>query len=156
MKVKKPKSIDTLLLAIIALLVGVGFLIFSSASLGLMARGGADFSSVASGQFMFGVIGGAIALFLASNVYYRHLRKYAFYIFLLSLLATLAVFVPGLGMTHAGATRWLDLGFTTVQPSEFLKLGFVIYLATWLSGVHHKIHNWKYVLYPFIGIIVVV
>jgi cell division protein FtsW len=156
MRAKKPKSVDTLLLTIITLLVAGGFLIFSSASLGLMARGGANFSSVASSQFMFGVIGGAIALFLASNIHYRHFRKYAFYIFLLSLLVTLAVFIPGLGMTHAGATRWLDLGFTTVQPSEFLKLGFVIYLATWLSGVHNKVDNWKYGLFPFIGIVGVV
>lgn len=156
MKIKNPKSVDSILLVIIVLMVAGGFLIFSSASLGLMARDGANFSSVAFGQFIFGVIGGGTALLIMSNIYYRHWRKYAFYIFLLSLLATLAVFIPGLGMTHAGATRWLDLGITTVQPSEFLKLGFVIYLATWLSGVHNKINHWKYGLFPFIGIVGVV
>jgi len=156
MSVKNPKSVDTILLVIIALMVGGGFLIFSSASLGLMARDGANFGSVAFNQFVFGVVGGTIALFLMSNIYYRHWRRYAFYIFLLSLLATLAVFIPGLGMTHAGATRWLDLGITTVQPSEFLKLGFIIYLATWLSGVHHKINHWKYGLLPFVGVVGIV
>jgi cell division protein FtsW len=149
----KPKSVDTLLLVIICLLVAGGFLIFSSASLGLMAREGASFGSVALSQFMFGVVGGGTALLIMSNIYYRHWRKYAFYLFLLSLLLTLAVFIPGLGMTHAGATRWLDLGFTTVQPSEFLKIGFVIYLATWLSGVHNKLDTWKYGLIPFAGIV---
>jgi cell division protein FtsW len=153
MSKNKPKSVDTLLLAIICLLVAGGFLIFSSASLGLMARDGASFGSVAFSQFLFGVVGGGITLLLVSNIYYRHWRKYAFYLFILSLLLTLAVFIPGLGMTHAGATRWLDLGFTTVQPSEFLKIGFVIYLATWLSGVHSKIGEWKYGLLPFAGIV---
>lgn len=150
---RKPKSVDTVLLSIIGLMVAGGFLIFSSASLGLMARDGATFGSVAFSQFVFGVLGGSIALLLMSNVYYRHWRKYAFYLFIGSLLLTLAVFIPGLGMTHAGATRWLDLGITTVQPSEFLKIGFIIYLATWLSGVHAKIHEWRYGLIPFGGIV---
>jgi cell division protein FtsW len=156
MKNAKPKSADTVLLAFIVLMVAGGFLIFSSASLGLMARDGASFASVASSQFFFGVIGGSLALLLMSNVYYRHWRRYAFYIFLFSLLATAAVFVPGLGMTHAGATRWLDLGFTTIQPTEFLKIGFVVYLATWLSGVNDRIDHWKYGLVPFIAIISIV
>lgn len=153
MSTNKPKAPDAVLLSLIILMVAGGFLIFSSASLGLVARSGATFSSVAFSQFLFGVVGGGIALFLMSNVYYRNWRKYAFYLFLLSLAATLAVFIPGLGMSHAGATRWLDLGFTTVQPSEFLKIGFVIYLATWLSGVQDKIGNWKYGLLPFVGIV---
>lgn len=146
---EKPKSVDTVLLSLIILMVAGGFLIFSSASLGLMAREGATFSSVAFSQFLFGVLGGGTALFLVSNIYYRNWRKYAFYLFVLSVLGTLAVFIPGLGMTHAGATRWIDLGITTVQPSEFLKIGFVIYLATWLSGVQGKIGEWRYGLFPF-------
>lgn len=153
---KKPQAMDNLLLILVGVLVTGGFLIFSSASLGLMAREGATFASVAFSQFTFGVLGGGVALFLMSNIHYRHWRKYAFYIFILTLIATLLVFVPGLGMTHAGATRWLDLGITTVQPSEFLKLGFVIYLATWFSGVHKKIDNWRYGLAPFAAITAVV
>ncbi|MCA9355739.1 hypothetical protein KC865_04335 [Candidatus Kaiserbacteria bacterium] len=47
MSIKKPKSVDTILLALIVLMVAGGFLIFSSASLGLMARDGVSFGSVA-------------------------------------------------------------------------------------------------------------
>lgn len=153
MKSLQPKPFDTVLLALIGLLVAGGFMIFSSASLGLMARGGATFASVATSQFIFGVVGGCIMLFIMSNVYYRHWRRYAFYFFAFSLLLTAAVFIPGIGMTHAGATRWLDLGFVTLQPSEFLKLGFVIYLATWLSGVHHNITDWRAGIVPFGAIV---
>lgn len=148
----KPKSIDTVLLIIILLLVAGGFMIFSSASLGLLARNGASFGSVAFSQFVFGILGGLGALFILSNVYYRHWRRFAFYIFLASLLLTTLVFVPGIGMNHAGATRWIDLGITTLQPSEFLKIGFVIYLATWFSGIHNNIQTWRYGLLPFAGI----
>jgi cell division protein FtsW len=118
-----------------------------------MARDGASFGSEAFTQFVFGILGGGTALFLISNVYYRHWRKYALYIFIISIIGTLAVFIPGLGMTHGGATRWLDLGITTVQPSELLKIGFIIYLATWLSGVSGKIEEWKYGLLPFVGVV---
>jgi cell division protein FtsW (lipid II flippase) len=153
--VAQPRSVDTILLFIVGLLVAAGFLIFSSASLGLLARDGASFGSVAFSQFAFGILGGGAALFITSNIYYRHWRRFAFYIFILSLLATAAVFIPGLGMSHGGATRWLNLGITTVQPSEFLKIGFVIYLATWFSGVHHKINNWRFGLVPFLATIAV-
>ena len=146
-----PKSVDTILLAIVALLVAAGFLIFSSASLGLLARDGASFGSVAFTQFAFGIVGGGLALFITSNIYYRHWRRFAFYIFLLSLIATAAVFIPGVGMSHGGATRWLNFGITTVQPSEFLKIGFVIYLATWFSGIQGKIHDWRFGLMPFLA-----
>ena len=145
----KPKGVDTIFLSLVITLVTIGFLIFSSASLGLLARDGASFGSVAFSQFVFGITGGGLALFILSNVHYRHWRKYAIYIFIIGLIATLAVFIPGLGMTHAGATRWLNLGITTVQPSEFLKIAYVIYLATWLSGMHKHVTEWRYGLVPF-------
>jgi cell division protein FtsW len=147
---------DTILLSIVGILVASGFLIFSSASLGLMARDGASFSSVAFSQFTFGILLGSFMLFITSNIYYRHWRRFAFYIFVASLLLTAAVFVPGIGMSHGGATRWLDLGVTSVQPSEFLKIGFVIYMATWFSGIHNKIHDWRYGLGPFLASVGVV
>lgn len=146
---RKPQGVDTVFLTLIITLVTIGFLIFSSASLGLLARGGASFGSVAFSQFTFGILGGGAAMLLLSNVHYRHYRKYAMYIFIFGLFATLSVFIPGLGMTHAGATRWLDLGVTTVQPSEFLKLAYIIYLATWLSGMHKHVGDWRYGLIPF-------
>lgn len=150
---KSPKSIDTILLTLVIILVVGGFFIFSSASLGLLARNGATFSSVAFTQFLFGIVGGGIALFITSNIYYRNWRQYAFYIFIATALFTLAVFIPGVGLTHGGATRWIDLGITTVQPSEFFKIGFVIYVATVLSGLHKQIDSWRYGVAPFLGII---
>lgn len=155
MNSRAPKSIDSILLILVLILVIAGFFVFSSASLGLLARDGASFSSVAFSQFIFGIIGGSIAMLITSNIYYRNWRQYAFYIFLFTALFTLAVFIPGLGMTHGGATRWIDLGFTTVQPSELLKIGFVIYIATLLSGTHRQIETWRYGVLPFIGVIVV-
>jgi cell division protein FtsW len=153
MKQARAQSVDRILLALVILLVGFGFMIFSSASLGLLARDGASFSSVAGSQFLFGIVGGSIALFAMSSIHYRHLRKYAFYIFVASVLLTLSVFVPGLGFSHGGATRWISVGGFTLQPAEILKIGFVIYIATWLSGMRDVIGDSLRGTLPFVGIV---
>lgn len=156
MKALKIKSVDPILLGLVLLLVAFGFLIFSSASLGLLARDGASFSSVATSQFLFGIVGGGVAMFALSSLHYRHLRRYAFYIFLFTLFLTLLVFVPGLGMSHGGATRWIQIGGFSLQPSELLKLGFVIYVATWLSGMKDHITDFVTGTLPYVGIVAIV
>lgn len=132
------------------ILVIVGFFIFSSASLGLLAREGARFSSVAINQFALGIFGGSIALFITSSIHYRFWRKYALYIFLFAIGLTLLVFVPGIGAEYGGAQRWLLLGPFSFQAAELLKIAFVIYFAAWLSGVRDKLHTFSYGLFPLI------
>ncbi|MFM2381686.1 MAG: stage sporulation protein cell division protein FtsW [Candidatus Parcubacteria bacterium] len=146
------KGIDRTLVVIIIILVVFGFFVFSSASLGLLAREGARFSSVAFNQILFGIVGGSIALFVASQIFYRNWRKYAFYIFIVSILLTLCVFVPGIGMEHGGAQRWVHIAGFSFQPAEFLKIGFIIYMGTWLSGMHKEIHTFLHGTLPFVGI----
>lgn len=75
-----------------------------------------------------------------SIIHYRWWRQYAFYIFIGTLILTCLVFAPVIGFSHGGATRWLKIGSFSFQPSEILKLGFVIYIATWLSGMRPQIH----------------
>lgn len=142
-------SLDRTLLILTITLIGIGFLIFSSASLGLLARNGAPFSSVALNQIIFGIIGGSIALFLASTIHYRWWRKYAFYIFIASIIITLGVFIPGIGMEHGGARRWIVIGSFSLQPSELLKIFFTIYMATWLSGMKAHITSLTKGTLPF-------
>ncbi len=149
-------KVDRTLLSIILLLVVAGFFIFSSASLGLLAREGARFSSVAFSQIFFGIIGGGIAMFLTSQIFYRNWRKYAFYIFIATVLLTLCVFIPGLGMEHGGAQRWVRLGSFSFQPAELLKIGFIIYMATWLSGVQKLIGTFRHGTLPFVGITAII
>ena len=149
------KGVDRILLGIILTLVIVGFFIFTSASLGLLAREGARFSSVAFTQIMFGMIGGGIAMFLMSQIYYRNWRKYAFYLFIVSLVLTALVFTP-LGFSHGGAQRWIIIGGFSFQPAEFLKIGYIIYLATWLSGTHKLIKTFRHGTAPFLGITAIV
>lgn len=134
----KRRPFDRFIFASVAALVLGGFLIFMSASLGLLARNGAQFSDVAVSQFSLGLVGGMIALIIVSLIPYRLYKKYALYLYILAILATLLVFVPGIGLEFNGARRWLDLGITTFQPVELLKIGYVLYLSAWLSGRRGK------------------
>jgi cell division protein FtsW len=43
------------------------------------------------------------------------------------------VFIPGIGIEVWGATRWIDVGPFSFQPSEFLKITFILYMASWLT-----------------------
>lgn len=142
------RTVDRPLLFTIIALVIFGFLIFSSASLGLLAREGARFSQVAFSQLILGIFLGGIALLIFSNIYYRNLRKYALIIFIVSLVLTVLVFIPGIGAEYSGAKRWIHIGSFSFQPAEFLKIGFVLYFAAWLASARDKIHEFRYGFLP--------
>lgn len=139
---------DKFLLGIVGLLVFFGFIIFASASLGLLARDGAGFSIVTLKQVFLGIVLGGLALVGTSRLDYRVWKKYAFHLFIFSLVLTTLVFVPVIGLTHGGATRWIDLRIISFQPAEILKLGFVVYLAALLVAFGPKIKTWQYGLLP--------
>lgn len=147
--------IDRTFLFVTITLVTAGLFIFSSASLGLLSRSGASFSSVAFSQFMFGIVGGSLALFFTTSIHYRLWRQYAFYIFVIGIILTLAVFIPGLGFEHGGARRWISIGSFSFQPAEIFKIAFVIYVATWLSGVRKQLNTFTSGTLPFLGILAI-
>jgi len=149
---KKTQGVDKFFLLGVVALVLCGFFIFGSAALGLLAKGKGNFGDVVFSQTFFGLFLGTVSAIVLSKIHYRKWRKNALYIFLFSILATLLVFVPYLGFEHGGAKRWLLLGPVSFQPAELLKIGFVIYLATWLSGIKKEITEIKFGLIPFLVI----
>ena len=56
------------------------------------------------------------------------------------------VFVPGIGKTNYGATRWIGVGSFTIQPSELAKYGFVIFSAAYMSENMAQMQTFKGVL----------
>jgi cell division protein FtsW len=147
------KKVDRLFLIISLLLITSGFFIFVSAALGILARSEAQFQSILFSQIILGLAGGGMAMYFTSRIKYQFWKKYAFWVFLFSIILTTFVFVPGIGFEHGGAKRWLDIGFTTFQPSEILKLGLVIYLAAWFSFIKRKVESPYYGLYPLLAML---
>ncbi len=145
----KPKA-DRVFLFLVLCLIIVGFTIFLSASQGLLGRSsGADFGSVVIKQLEILLLG-LVILIIFSNVPYRNLRRFAFWLFIFSVILNLLIFIPKLGFGAGGAKRWFDLGPFSFQPSELLKLGFVTYLAYWLSTEKDKVQSFTRGLLPFV------
>ncbi len=137
-------------------LVVAGFFIFTSASLGVLARDEIKFSNVAFNQIFYGLFIGSIVCLAMARIDYHFWKKNAFIFFVGAIVLTLLVFVPGLGMEHGGAKRWLNLRFITFQPAEFLKIAFIAYFALWLSLLKNKVRTFKWGFLPlfiFLGII---
>jgi len=127
----------------------IGFFIFSSASLGVLARDEVKFSNVAFNQIFYGLFLGSVACLIFAKIDYHIWKKYSFIFLIGSILLTLLVFVPGIGMEHGGAKRWIDLKFISFQPAEFLKIAFIAYFAAWLSGIKNKVGTFSWGLLPF-------
>lgn len=72
---------------------------------------------------------GLILMFAIVYVDTEKIKKSAIYIYIVCLILLGLVFVPVLGVESYGAKRWLNLGFFTIQPSEYAKFGMVIFLA---------------------------
>lgn len=146
-----PHADRTLVLSLAILVIG-GFFIFLSASLGLFASDPAQFSQAAKSQFFLGLGGGLLALIVAMHIPYRFWKRYSIFLFVLALGATFLVFVPHVGISLNGAHRWISIAGFTVQPAEFLKIAYILYLAAWFSGAKSRIEDLRYGLLPFIVI----
>jgi cell division protein FtsW len=126
--------IDRTFLVISLLILVIGTITFLSASLGLLAREGVSLTRLYSTQVGLGLIGGLIGLFLTTLIPKAFFKQIAPVLYVLGILMTGLVFVPGIGSSANGAMRWIDLGFLSFQPSEFLKIGTVFFFAYLMSS----------------------
>lgn len=141
-------KIDKPFLLSVSILIVAGFFIFSSASLGLLAKNGVKYSSVAFSQTVLGLFMGSIAMLITSRLNYKIWKKYAFYLLIGAIILNILVLIPGIGFEHGGARRWFVIGGVSLQPSELLKLGFIIYFAAWAGGMKSKMKTLKYGFLP--------
>ena len=124
---------DTWLFIAVTSLVAIGLVMIFSASSAQAYADHHDTAYYVKRQAVYLVIG----LFLAYWAYridYRKLRAFAPYALVLCIIGLLTVFVPHVGMTVAGARRWIGAGSFSLQPSEFAKLGLVIFLSAALAS----------------------
>ena len=150
------REVDKIFLFITLILLGIGFSVFISASMGILVKDSALFNSITFKQAFFGILLGLIACFVMSRINYRFYKKYALYFFIFSLIVMSLVFVPGIGTTLNGAKRWIFIAGMSFQPVALLNMGFVIYWSAWLSFAKEKVKTIKYGLFPLIVILGIV
>ena len=117
---------------IVLLLLVFGLLMVYDASSATGAQAFNDKYYFLREQLKWVVIGlaGAAAAFYFD---YRQLKKLALPGLIVALIMLVGVFLPGIGVRAYGASRWLNFGFTIVQPSEVAKLALIVYLSAWLT-----------------------
>ena len=139
----KPQG-NVVILLLTTLLAGFGILAIYSAS-----------HYVAKTQFhdefyfvkkqVIGFILGIAAMLICARFDYRKLKgkrvRWAALIVPMILLAL--VFVPGIGKTNYGATRWIGIGGLTIQPSELAKYGFVVFASAYMADNMGKMRTLK-------------
>lgn len=140
---------DRVFAGIVLILVVGGIALFASAALGLLARAGGDIGKIALTQVVLGLLPGIIALLTLRFMPPKLLLKVILPFYVLTVLLTLVTFVPHIGLSINGAHRWINLGFTTFQPSEFLKLSVILMFAAYLAKAKQQITNIKQGLLPF-------
>ena len=140
MKQGKP---DYILLGTVIVLIVLGILILSSVSAILSQEEFGTTFYFLSHQILFGLVPGIILGFLAFKANLPFLKKISPVFLLINLGMVGLVLLPQIGTTFRGSSRWLNLGPISFQPTEFLKLTFILYLSTWLAGRTEKISSRK-------------
>ena len=97
---------------------------------------------------LLGFILGCIAMVFCGCIDHRKLRskKIRWIALLIPIFLLILVFVPGIGKSNYGATRWIGVGGFTLQPSELAKYGFVIFASAYMSENMSNMRTFKGIL----------
>ena len=144
-KAHKP---DYTLLTLVLVILAFGMIMLSSASSVMSYHKFGHSYHYFFGQLFKGLLPGLAFFFVASKVRYTMWKKYSTVIFGIALLLMIAVFIPGISATHGTAKSWIKLFGFSFQPSEFLKLALVIYLASFFSKSENKVSSFVTGLLP--------
>lgn len=138
---------DPLILILTVILSGFGVLaVYSASGYTAKTQYGDEWYFVK--KQLIGFIGGIIAMLLCCRLDYRKLKgqKTRVAALVVPIVLLSLVFVPGLGKTNYGATRWIGIGSFTLQPSELAKYGFVVFASAYMSDNMSKMRTFKGVL----------
>jgi len=150
---KKP---DYFLLVLFILILTLGFLTLGSVSAPVSQKKFGESFYFLRHQIVFGLIPGLISLLVFYKIDLNLLKKYSSFLLLINLFFLGFVFVPEIGIKIRGGARWVGIGPFIFQPSEFLKLFFVIYLAAWLDAqIKEKNKNFIQTFLAFLIILAV-
>ena len=147
--------IDLPFLVLTVLILTVGVIMVFSASFARSYYETGNAAGVFLRQLIFAV-GGVALMMVASRVKPKTIRRYSRLLMIVSVGLLALVLI--IGVIGGGSRRWINLGFTTFQPSEITKLAVILYFASMACRYKDDMKTWKYGIIPFgfwLGIIVV-
>lgn len=146
-----PRPIDRYLIGLFVGLSVFGLIVLLSASGPVSFQHYSDSLYFLRRQIILGLIPGALAFLFLSRFRVELIRPYALPFLIASLVLLALVFIPGLGHRVGGSTSWLDFRLFRIQPSEFVKVTFIIYAAAWLSSRGQREGKTLQGAIPFLG-----
>jgi len=159
---RRKHKLDKTLLGLTILLVTLGVLLIATISFPLAFEKFNDGYYFLRHQIIYGLLPGILLGFVAFKIPLNFLREKSLIFFLINLIILSFVFLPKIGATFEGATRWIKLGNITFQPSEFLKITVILYLASLVSKnsfakvTKKKIENFYPQLFSFLIILAII
>lgn len=145
-------SFDKLFLWLLLGLSVFGLIMLMSASGPLGYQKFSDSLYFLKHQVLMGFIPGILLFSLVAFLDYRKLRILALPALVASIVLLVMVYLPGVGLHINGSSRWVQLGPFTFQPSEFVKVTFLLYVAAWLTSRHERdVHTLDRGLLPFMA-----
>ncbi len=143
------RRIDFILLLVVLMLVSIGIVMVYSTSAILAGDRFQDPYFFLKRQALNAGVG-FLLMILMMCLPYPILKRLAYPILILSIFSLIALLIPGIGHRAGGAVRWLKIQSFSFQPSEFAKLGLVIFLAYFLAKKEEKIQSFSFGFLPTI------
>ena len=106
-------------------------------------------------QWIFLLIGYFI-IYLSLRIPYIYYLKYANIILFTCLILLVLVLIPGIGSIRNGSRSWFGIGSFGIQPSEFTKLGIIIFTSKYLSKNEKKLKDIKTGVLPLLSILILI
>jgi len=134
---------------VVLALMGFGFVMIYSASSAMALKKFSDAGYYLKRQALFAGLG-LTMLTIARLIPYRVYRQLVYPILFSAVIGLILVLVPKLGVELNHAKRWLNLGLFLVQPAEFAKVAWLIYLSVSLTKKQEKIKQFSIGFLPHI------
>lgn len=110
-------------------------------------------------QMLYFILG-CISFCIGMKTNILHIKKYGFILLILSYILLILVLIPGIGVSKNGSTSWLGVGSFTFQPSEFFKLGIIVFNSYYLSSNYNRsnkiVHLLPLLLINLVGIVLII
>jgi len=105
---------------------------------------------------LFGLVLGLFVYFIFSKIDYHLWQKYALGFLVFSVFLLILVFIPGLSKHYGKARSWINVFGFSLQPSEIVKLSFLLYLSAWLEAKKRDLSDINEGIGPFIIVLGVI
>lgn len=136
-----------LLLGTTLFLVAFGLVMVLSSSFVVEISADASPFGVFLRQSLYAIIGIPLML-LASRMPTRFWKRWAWPALLIGGALQLLVFIPGIGWGYGGNQNWIQIAGVNAQPSEFVKIALIVWIAWVLSTKQDLLDDWKHVALP--------